>query len=105
VTSNDRFDVSGMVVVITGAAKGLGRAFSFGLADSHYCASKAALVSLTQSTAAEWAGASLLQRIADPDEAVGLIQFLLSDASAFITGADHEISGDRRTGRAGPSPS
>jgi NAD(P)-dependent dehydrogenase (short-subunit alcohol dehydrogenase family) len=98
--------------------------------NSHYSASKAALVSLTQSMAAEWAqwnvranvvspgpflttllegmgrntpggleviaGATLLGRVADPDEAVGLIQFLLSDASAFITGADHEISGGRR---------
>ena len=33
-TSNDRFDVSGKVVVITGATKGLGRAFSFGLAEA-----------------------------------------------------------------------
>ena len=39
---------------------------------------------------------NLLKRIGDPDEAVGLIQFLLSDASAFIPGADHEISGGRR---------
>ena len=98
--------------------------------NSHYSASKSALVSLTESMAAEWApwkvranvvspgpflttllegmgrntpggleiiaGATLLGRVADPDEAVGLIQFLLSDASAFITGADHEISGGRR---------
>jgi NAD(P)-dependent dehydrogenase (short-subunit alcohol dehydrogenase family) len=98
--------------------------------NSHYSASKAALMSLTQSMAAEWAGwnvranvvspgpflttllegmgrntpgglapiadSTLLKRVADPDEAVGLIQFLLSDASAFITGADHEISGGRR---------
>lgn len=97
--------------------------------NSHYSASKAALVSLTQSMAMEWAAwnvranvvspgpflttllegmgrntpdgltaianANLLKRIGDPDEAVGLIQFLLSDASAFITGADHEISGGR----------
>jgi NAD(P)-dependent dehydrogenase (short-subunit alcohol dehydrogenase family) len=98
--------------------------------NSHYCSSKSALVSLTESMAAEWApwnvranvvspgpflttllegmgrntpggmdviaGHTLLGRVADPDEAVGLIQFLLSDASAFITGADHEISGGRR---------
>jgi NAD(P)-dependent dehydrogenase (short-subunit alcohol dehydrogenase family) len=98
--------------------------------NSHYCASKAALVSLTESMAAEWAAwnvranvvspgpflttllegmgrntpggldviarATLLGRVADPDEAVGLIQFLLSDASGFITGADHEISGGRQ---------
>ncbi|MDR1999232.1 MAG: SDR family oxidoreductase [Frankiaceae bacterium] len=97
--------------------------------NSHYSASKGALVRLTESMAAEWAPwgirvnvvspgpfmttllegmgrnqpeglaatarGNLLQRIADPDEAVGLIQFLLSDASAFITGADHEISGGR----------
>ncbi|MCW2604437.1 MAG: gno 1 [Pseudonocardiales bacterium] len=97
--------------------------------NSHYSASKSALVRLTESMAAEWADwnirvnvvspgpfmtsllegmgknspdglaaigqGNLLKRIADPDEAVGLIQFLLSDASAFITGADHEISGGR----------
>jgi NAD(P)-dependent dehydrogenase (short-subunit alcohol dehydrogenase family) len=97
--------------------------------NSHYSASKSALVRLTESMAAEWAGwnirvnsvspgpfmttllegmgrndrdglvraaeGTLLRRIADPDEAVGLIQFLLSDASGFITGADHEISGGR----------
>jgi NAD(P)-dependent dehydrogenase (short-subunit alcohol dehydrogenase family) len=97
--------------------------------NSHYSASKGALVRLTESMAAEWAAwnirvnvvspgpfmttllegmgrnspegltataqGNLLKRIADPDEAVGLIQFLLSDASAFITGADHEISGGR----------
>jgi NAD(P)-dependent dehydrogenase (short-subunit alcohol dehydrogenase family) len=96
--------------------------------NSHY--SKAALINLTEAMAAEWApwnvransvspgpfltpllegmgrntpgglevlaSAPLLARAADPDEAVGLIQFLLSDASAFITGADHEISGGRR---------
>jgi NAD(P)-dependent dehydrogenase (short-subunit alcohol dehydrogenase family) len=98
--------------------------------NSHYSGSKAALINLTEAMAAEWApwnvransvspgpfltpllegmgrntpgglevlaGAPLLARAADPDEAVGLIQFLLSDASAFITGADHEISGGRR---------
>jgi len=98
--------------------------------NSHYSASKAALMSLTQAMAAEWAGwnvranvvspgaflttllegmgrntpdgltaiaqGNLQKRIGDPDEAVGLIQFLLSDAAAFITGADHEISGGRR---------
>lgn len=97
--------------------------------NSHYSASKSALIRLTESMAAEWAEwnirvnvvspgpfmttllegmgknqpeglaataqGNLLKRIADPDEAVGLIQFLLSDASAFITGADHEISGGR----------
>jgi NAD(P)-dependent dehydrogenase (short-subunit alcohol dehydrogenase family) len=95
--------------------------------NSHYSASKAALINITQSMAMEWAawnvrvnvvspgpflttllegmgknteggldligGSTLLGRVADPDEAVGLVQFLLSDASGFITGADHEISG------------
>jgi NAD(P)-dependent dehydrogenase (short-subunit alcohol dehydrogenase family) len=97
--------------------------------NSHYSGSKAALINLTQSMAAEWAewnvranvvspgpflttllegmgknteggltniaNSTLLKRVADPDEAVGLIQFLISDASAYITGADHEISGGR----------
>jgi gluconate 5-dehydrogenase len=97
--------------------------------NSHYSASKSALVRLTESMAAEWAewnvranvvspgpfvttllegmakntpggldpiaAGTLLKRVADPDEAVGLIQFLISDASAYITGADHEISGGR----------
>ena len=98
--------------------------------NAHYSASKAALLNVTQSMAAEWASwgvrvnsispgpfrttmmagmerstpggpeqlaaATLQQRVADPAEAVGLVRFLLSDASTFITGADHEISGGRR---------
>ena len=97
--------------------------------NAHYSASKAALLNVTQSMAAEWASwgvrvnsispgpfrttmmagmerstpggpeqlaaATLLHRVADPAEAVGLVRFLLSDASTFITGADHEISGGR----------
>ena len=97
--------------------------------NAHYSASKAALINLTQSMAAEWAewgirvnsispgafrttmvegmerstpggsdalaAASFQGRIADPAEAVGLVRFLLSDASSFVTGADHEISGGR----------
>jgi NAD(P)-dependent dehydrogenase (short-subunit alcohol dehydrogenase family) len=98
--------------------------------NSHYSASKAALLNLTQSMAAEWApwgirvnsispgpfrttmmdglerttpdglrqlaATTLQHRVADPAEAVGLARFLLSDASVFVTGADHEISGGRR---------
>lgn len=97
--------------------------------NGHYSASKAALINLTQSMAAEWAewgirvnsvspgpfrttmmdgmerstpGATemltsntLQNRVADPAEAVGLIRYLLSDASSFVTGADYEISGGR----------
>jgi NAD(P)-dependent dehydrogenase (short-subunit alcohol dehydrogenase family) len=97
--------------------------------NSHYSASKAALINVTQSMAAEWAdwgirvnsvspgpfrttmmegmergapgstaqlaAGTLQQRVAEPEEAVGLVRFLLSDASAFVTGADHEISGGR----------
>jgi NAD(P)-dependent dehydrogenase (short-subunit alcohol dehydrogenase family) len=97
--------------------------------NAHYSASKAALINLTQSMAAEWASwgirvnsispgpfhttmldgmernapgssdvlrdATLQSRIADPAEAVGLVRFLLSGASSFVTGADHEISGGR----------
>jgi NAD(P)-dependent dehydrogenase (short-subunit alcohol dehydrogenase family) len=99
--------------------------------NAHYSASKAALINLTQSMAAEWAewgirvntvspgpfrttlveglerttpgGAEMLAattlqgRVADPDEAVGIVRFLLSDAASFVTGADHEISGGQRT--------
>jgi NAD(P)-dependent dehydrogenase (short-subunit alcohol dehydrogenase family) len=98
--------------------------------NAHYSASKAALINLTQSMAAEWADwgvrvnsispgpfrttmlagmerstpgsadvlarATLQHRVADPTEALGLVRFLLSDASSFITGADHEISGGRK---------
>jgi NAD(P)-dependent dehydrogenase (short-subunit alcohol dehydrogenase family) len=97
--------------------------------NAHYAASKAALLNLTQSMAAEWVdwgvrvtsvspgpfrtpltdgmelgtpgstdaltGGSLQHRLADPAEAVGLVRFLLSDASSFVTGADYEISGGR----------
>lgn len=77
-TGNDRFDVSAQVVVSSRKQDlaGMGRNSPGGLDVI--------------------AGATLLGRVADPDEAVGLIQFLLSDASAFITGADHEVSGGRR---------
>jgi NAD(P)-dependent dehydrogenase (short-subunit alcohol dehydrogenase family) len=35
------------------------------------------------------------RRAGNPEEAVGLVQFLLSDASSYITGANHDISGGR----------
>ena len=95
--------------------------------NAHYAASKSALVTLTQSMAAEWAphrirvnaispgpfdtemmqggerampgyyeraGAGTMQgRVADPDECVGAILYLASDASSFVTGEDHVVSG------------
>lgn len=41
------------------------------------------------------AATTLQHRVADPAEAVGLVRFLLSDASTFVTAADHEIGGGR----------
>jgi gluconate 5-dehydrogenase len=91
-----------------------------------YAASKAALLQLTKTMAAEWAslgvrvnalapgpfmtdmmrgaekvpgfleaaaGATLQNRIADPDEIVGAALFLASDASSFVTGEDIKVSG------------
>ena len=93
----------------------------------HYSASKSALVTLTQSMAAEWAplgvrvnaispgpfntdmmqggerampgytkragSATMQKRVADPDECVGAILYLASDASSYVTGEDHVIAG------------
>ena len=98
---------------------------SFG--NAHYAASKAALVVLTHSMAAEWAPlgirvntlspgpfdtdmmrggdrampgfaarageATMLKRVADPDELVGAVLYLTSDASSYVTGEDHVVSG------------
>lgn len=95
--------------------------------NGHYSASKSALVTLTQSMAAEWAplgvrvnaispgpfntemmqggerampgyieraGAGTLQRrVAHPDECVGAVVYLASDAASFVTGEDHVVSG------------
>ena len=39
------------------------------------------------------ADATLQKRIAPPDEIVGAIVYLASDASAFVTGEDLRVSG------------
>jgi NAD(P)-dependent dehydrogenase (short-subunit alcohol dehydrogenase family) len=95
--------------------------------NAHYDVSKAALLSLSQIMAIEWAplrvrvnavlpgafrtemmkaaerkdpsfverarGATLMGRIGDPDECVGVVLYLASDASSFVTGAAHVVSG------------
>lgn len=43
------------------------------------------------------AEATLMKRIADPDEVVGLTLFLASDASSFVTGEDYAIAGGMRS--------
>ena len=102
-------------------------AYRGGAGNSHYAASKSALVTLTQSMAAEWAhwgvrvnaispgpfltpmteggehmmpgfldnagSATMLKRVADPDECAGAVLYLASDASSFVTGEDHVVSG------------
>jgi NAD(P)-dependent dehydrogenase (short-subunit alcohol dehydrogenase family) len=95
--------------------------------NSAYSVSKAGLINLTQSMAAEWAPLNvrvnaicpgpfltpmlvggersqpgyiaaaaertMLGRAADPDELVGAVIYLASDASAFVTGEDHIVAG------------
>jgi NAD(P)-dependent dehydrogenase (short-subunit alcohol dehydrogenase family) len=39
------------------------------------------------------AGGTFLQRVADPDEIVGPVLYLASDASSFVTGDDMSVSG------------
>jgi NAD(P)-dependent dehydrogenase (short-subunit alcohol dehydrogenase family) len=102
-------------------------AYRGGTGNSHYAASKAALLTLTQSMAAEWAhwgvrvnaispgpfltpmteggehampgfldrsgSATMLKRVADPDECAGAVLYLASNASSFVTGEDHVVSG------------
>ncbi len=43
------------------------------------------------------AEATLMKRIADPDEIVGLTLFLASDASSYVTGEDYSIAGGMRS--------
>jgi NAD(P)-dependent dehydrogenase (short-subunit alcohol dehydrogenase family) len=95
--------------------------------NSAYSVSKAGLINLTQSMAAEWAPLNvrvnaicpgpfltpmlvggersqpgyiaaaaertMLGRAAEPDELVGAVIYLASDASAFVTGEDHIVAG------------
>jgi len=102
-------------------------AYSGGGTVCAYGASKAALLNLTKSQAAEWAqygirvnllspgpfmsemmqggertaprfyefvaGGTFQKRIADPVEIVGPVQYLVSDASSFVTGDDISVSG------------
>lgn len=41
--------------------------------------------------------ATLMGRVADPDEVIGLTLFLASDASAYVTGEDYAIAGGMRS--------
>jgi NAD(P)-dependent dehydrogenase (short-subunit alcohol dehydrogenase family) len=43
------------------------------------------------------AEATLMKRVADPDEVVGLTLFLASDASSYVTGEDYAIAGGMRS--------
>ena len=47
---------------------------------------------------AKWtADATLMKRIADPEEIVGLTLFLASDASSYVTGEDYSVGGGMRS--------
>ena len=39
------------------------------------------------------AGGTLMNRVADPEEIVGPVLYLASDASSFVTGDDISVSG------------
>ena len=43
------------------------------------------------------AEATLMKRVADPDEIVGLTLYLASDASSYVTGEDYAIAGGMRS--------
>jgi len=43
------------------------------------------------------AQATLMKRVADPEEIVGLTLFLASDASSYVTGEDYSIAGGMRS--------
>ena len=43
------------------------------------------------------AEATLMKRVADPAEIIGLALFLASDASSYVTGEDYSIAGGMRS--------
>ncbi len=77
-SARHRFDVTGKVAIVTGSTEGIGRATVQGLAE---------------------AGASVVvssrkqKRVGDPEEIVGPVVYLASDASSFVMGDDISVSG------------
>jgi NAD(P)-dependent dehydrogenase (short-subunit alcohol dehydrogenase family) len=69
---------TGEVAAITGAASGIGHAASQRLLE------------------AGWTGASPLGRIAQPDDVVDVMMFLLSDAAPYVTGTMIPVDGGAR---------
>jgi NAD(P)-dependent dehydrogenase (short-subunit alcohol dehydrogenase family) len=81
------YDFGGKVAVVTGAGGGIGQAYAEALAGS------GARATVTDVFIEQIVGALALKRQGTPADLVGMCQFLLSDAAAWVTGHVFNVDG------------